>query len=151
MYFRIPELGNPAIAADPALRPILIVASNSEKNLPDPFLRRCVYYNIPFPDRSRLADIIISRLAAFRDPGSPLLNEGIEFFEGLRGRHLHKPPSTAELINWLHAMVRSGAQADQPLRKCQLIAERTLSALAKAERDVEDAKLFATEFFKKAP
>src|SRR5205085_1382510 len=51
MYFRIPELGDALIKADETMRPVLILTSNSEKNLPDAFLRRCIYYYLPFPDR----------------------------------------------------------------------------------------------------
>jgi MoxR-like ATPase len=49
MYFRIPELGHATIRRDPEMPPILVLTSNSEKNLPDAFLRRCIYYHIPFP------------------------------------------------------------------------------------------------------
>jgi MoxR-like ATPase len=48
MYFRIPELGNVVISADPAMWPIVVITSNSEKTLPDPFLRRCIFYQFPF-------------------------------------------------------------------------------------------------------
>lgn len=51
-YFRIPELGNVKIPANPDLKPILVLTSNSEKHLPDAFLRRCIYYHILFPDRA---------------------------------------------------------------------------------------------------
>src|SRR5262249_18563233 len=65
MFFRVPELKNVRIDADAKLRPIIVLTSNSEKNLPDTFLRRCVYYNIPFPDRDRLVKIVMSRIGGF--------------------------------------------------------------------------------------
>ena len=62
MYFRIPELGNRAVEADPDHYPIVLMTNNSEKSLPDAFLRRCIYYNIPFPDAEALEAIVLARL-----------------------------------------------------------------------------------------
>ncbi len=50
MAFSIPELGNQRVEAEPDFRPVLVLTSNSEKALPDPFLRRCIFYHIPFPE-----------------------------------------------------------------------------------------------------
>src|SRR5262245_52754184 len=50
LFFRVPELNNARIEANEDRRPVLVLTSNSEKNLPEAFLRRCVYYNIPFPE-----------------------------------------------------------------------------------------------------
>src|SRR5262245_45359765 len=69
MYFRVSELrnvGSPGAEADeagvePRFRPIVIMTSNSEKGLPDPFLRRCIYFDIPFPKPEEMADIIAER------------------------------------------------------------------------------------------
>lgn len=148
VYFRIPELQNAKVAADPALRPILIITSNSEKNLPDPFLRRCIYYNIPFPKAAQLARIITSRLSAFRDPASPLLTDAIRFFEGLRQRNLRKQPSTAELINWLNVLARTGAASDKKLRDSEPQLRASLSTLVKALEDLEAGQRFVDEFLK---
>jgi MoxR-like ATPase len=76
--FEIPELGGKKFAAstDPDLQPIqpiLIITSNSEKNLPDAFLRRCVYYNIPFPSEERLQDIVEAHHAKLVSRGNLLL------------------------------------------------------------------------------
>src|SRR5512132_3996249 len=64
--FRIPELGNVEIAADERFRPILVITSNSEKALPDAFLRRCVYYDMPFPDPATLKRIVETRIERLR-------------------------------------------------------------------------------------
>lgn len=86
MYFKIPELGmvNEHIAAKDKLRPIIFITSNSEKSLPDAFLRRCVYYDIPFPDCTRLNDIVISHLPALRAPKPVWLGDALELFDRLR-------------------------------------------------------------------
>ena len=103
MYFRIPELGNEKIEADPALQPILIITSNSEKDLPDAFLRRCIYYNIPFPEPERLAEIIANRLGLHLWGSNPFLQSALDLFYRLRSPQsgLRKKPATAELLGWL--------------------------------------------------
>ncbi len=150
MYFRIVELGNVRVSAPPEFRPILIIASNSEKNLPDPFLRRCVYYHIPFPDKPRLEAIILKRLSLFGDARSPLLSDGIDFFLQLRERNVRKKPSTAELVNWLNVLVRRGADPARRLKEAEAAARTALSVLAKTADDLAEARLFADEFFKSA-
>jgi MoxR-like ATPase len=75
MYFRIPELGNRRVEADPDQYPIVLMTNNSEKSLPDAFLRRCIYYNIPFPDADALEAIVLARLVDYLP--SFLQNESI--------------------------------------------------------------------------
>jgi MoxR-like ATPase len=144
MYFRIPELGNVRLEADPAHLPVVILTNNSEKAMPDAFLRRCVYYHIPFPNRQRLEDIVLSRLSEHFAEGrsSPLLADAIEFMLQLRSdaTELEKPPGTAELLNWLNAMARFGAQPGLALRPQREVAERTLTALIKTAPDQQRAR-----------
>lgn len=112
LYFRIPELAGEVsqekIQADPVYRPVVVISSNSEKHLPDAFLRRCVYYNIPFPDDSeagqaRLKNIIRAHASVLAED-SPLLADALRLFYALRSEQLHKPPSIAELLAWLHLL-----------------------------------------------
>ncbi len=142
LYFRATELANARIAANPELRPVLVLTSNSEKNLPDAFLRRTVYYNIPFPDQERLAEIVMNRVGGFDAAGSPLLAEAMELFFLLRepSGGLRKRPATAELIGWLTALAEMGAYASEPLRTQGEAAMRTLSALVKSADDQETAR-----------
>lgn len=136
MYFRIPELGNRRIEADPDLLPVVVITNNSEKTLPDAFLRRCVYYDIPFPEPTNLADIVLSRLRN-AEAGMPLLNDAIGFFYSLRetSPSLLKRPGTAELLAWLTALERLGADWRQSLHEQSKLARRTFSALAKLGED----------------
>lgn len=92
------------IRADPSFRPVLIITSNSEKNLPDAFLRRCIYYDIPYPNDEELRHIIETRIATLN--GSPVLDSLISLFGMLRDkdRQIAKPPGTAELLAWLMAL-----------------------------------------------
>jgi YD repeat-containing protein len=150
LYFRAPELSSARIEANPALRPVLVLTSNSEKNLPDAFLRRTVYYNIPFPGERRLAEIVMNRVGGFDAAGSPLLAEAMELFFLLRepASGLRKRPATAELIGWLTALVEMGASAADPLRMHGDAALRALSALVKSSDDQEAARKIVEDWLK---
>lgn len=138
MSFRIPEAGNAELKAATALRPVLVLTSNSERNLPDAFLRRCIFYNIPFPDRTRLAQIINARLPAFRDGASPLLDSALDLFIELREAGLRKPPSTAELINWLQTLLQFGAAPGKPLKASGDALRRSASTVGKTQDDAAE-------------
>ena len=142
MYFRIPELDNVQVggraALDPAMRPIVVITSNSEKNLPDPFLRRCVYYHIPFPTPDRLGDILLSRVSQFSQTRGKLVDDAVAFFTHLRDRAIVKRKiSPAELIDWLTYMLANDGRMDRPLRDARTLALAGIGALAKEPRDQE--------------
>ena len=84
MAFRIPELQT-VIAADPHdldHRPILVITSNSEKALPDAFLRRCIYYDIPFPTGARLEEILTGHFASWlQGQPSELVRDAVRLLE----------------------------------------------------------------------
>src|SRR5262249_50051270 len=94
MGFKIPELGL-LVQADAGFRPIVIITSNSEKSLPDPFLRRCAYFDIPFPRRydsrvdkdwpgeGTLEQIIEARIDALAGGGT-LIEQALDLFQRLR-------------------------------------------------------------------
>lgn len=144
MYFRIVELGNREVGASSELQPAIVITSNSERQLPDPFLRRCVYYHLPFPDRARLEDIVLRRVTGLSGKPGRLVDDAITVFERLRQDSvgLRKKPSTAELLAWLVALMAVGASADQPLSSDHTRA--TLSALIKAQEDQEVATSLLT-------
>ncbi len=136
MYFRVPELGNVAIGGPgvlaESLRPIVFLTSNSEKNLPDPFLRRCVDYHIPFPDRDRLQEILLARLTRLGATAGPLLEDALAFFVNLREAHaMRRRISPAELIQWLTWMLAAGARPEQRLREAGQLAMAGLGAIIK--------------------
>ena len=137
MYFRVAELGQLLISAAQQLRPIVIITSNSEKALPDPFLRRCIYYNIPFPDEDQLERIVASRLGLVASDKASPVPAAITFFMMLRNESqgMRKRPGTAELLNWISALYMSGVTADQEFKAKASTALSTLSALAKHAED----------------
>jgi MoxR-like ATPase len=137
LYFRIPELSNAQVSSEPDYRPVVIMTSNSEKALPDAFLRRCIFYSIPFPDDERLERIILARLPERLVHGSPLLRDAISFFGHLRQDDLglRKRPGTAELLNWLAAMLDFECEPGNALLAQAGPASRTLAALGKMDED----------------
>lgn len=136
LYFKIPELGNQVVRAAEGLEPVLVITSNSEKNLPAAFLRRCVYYNIPFPE-GRLEEIVASRLPEFTPGESALLRDAASFFMYLRSgaTGVEKAPATAELLDWLLYLVQRGVSLDTGLREQAHLVEPSLVTLLKHERD----------------
>jgi MoxR-like ATPase len=113
MSFRIPELNvNRLVSADAASRPVVFITSNSEKALPDAFLRRCVYYHVPFPDAKTLEKIVHSRIGQ-RYAVDPKVKRALSLFQFVRdpALNLRKRPATAELIDWLGYLCRAEAAA----------------------------------------
>ncbi len=131
MYFRIPELANLVVAADPEYRPIVVVTSNSERNLPDAFLRRCAYHHIEFPDRDRMQRIVAARLGERVAKDRESLDLALDFFEALRdpATTLAKKPSTGEFLVWLRIL------SDRGVGRNPREWGATLSALVKTSDD----------------
>lgn len=146
-YFNIPELKSckdydEKFQAPDELRPLVIFTSNSEKNLPDAFLRRCVYYNIEFPDKNTLLDIVMSRMAKM-EMGKKLVNEVLDLvLNKLRKGHkaLDKKPGTAEVLAFLMALKRQGVATDCKLKECVKQAKNAAGTLGKNPKDLEKVK-----------
>ena len=91
-------------------RPIVIITSNAEKELPDAFLRRCIFHYIEFPNEEKMADII---RVHYGDIDSKLMTQALEAFYKIRGmKDLQKRPSTSELLDWIQALMISGVSID---------------------------------------
>lgn len=87
-------------------RPVVLITSNAEKELPDPFLRRCIFHYIQFPDRELMSHIV---RVHHPDIEKKLLSQCLQKFYWLRDLpDLRKKPSTSELIDWIGALVASG-------------------------------------------
>ncbi len=141
LYFRVAELDNRPIRAADDLRPIVILTSNSEKDLPDAFLRRCVFYNIPFPNATQMRKIVESRMGVFTGGSSAFLSDALDLFYAVRERPaLRKKPATAELLEWITTLVERGQGKTNPLRDDPDAATRSLSALVKTVQDQEEAR-----------
>jgi len=107
-----------------ALRPIVIITSNSEKNLPDAFLRRVVYHHIPFPDDDQLLEILKARTMVFADTDLVPIRD---YFKNIReAGNLNKKPATAELIAWASLL----AHLKFPVKKLKEGSKRNAAELA---------------------
>ncbi len=117
-------------------RPIVIITSNSEKELPDAFLRRCIFHYIEFPTPELMRDIV---KVHFPDIEKKLLNQALEVFYKLREiDELRKKPSTSELIDWIKVLKTTGIQ----IKGNSLKDIPFLGTLIKKEEDME---LFSQE------
>ena len=97
MTFRFDELGF-RVTADPKYKPIVVITSNAERNLPDAFLRRCVYHHIATPGKDRMCRIAAARLGGGLDPNGKLITEAWDLFDKVSKSITEKKPGTAEFI-----------------------------------------------------
>jgi MoxR-like ATPase len=127
MRFSIIETSEEIVATH---RPVVMITSNNEKELPDAFLRRCIFYYIEFPDVAlmrRIIDVHHPNLDA------TLLDQVLIKFYWLREQgELRKKPSTSELIDWISALLRSGISIDKLEAHIPFVG-----ALLKKEQDVD--------------
>ncbi len=92
-------------------RPIVIITSNAEKELPDAFLRRCIFHYIDFPDQEQMERIL---RVHFDHLEENLLRQAMAAFYQLRElRGIDKKPSTSELVDWLRALIAGGVDPDR--------------------------------------
>jgi MoxR-like ATPase len=117
-------------------RPIIIITSNNEKELPDAFLRRCFFHFINFPNKETMKDIIDVH---YPDIQSSLVQEALEVFFELREiPGLKKKPSTSELIDWLKLLMADDIPDEVLKNRDQSKAIPPLyGALLKNEQDVQ--------------
>jgi MoxR-like ATPase len=102
MSFHITETGETIVTAH---RPIVVITSNAEKELPDAFLRRCIFHYIEFPDPTLMEEIVKVHFPDIRDN---LLHQTLVTFYSLRKiDDFRKKPSTSELIDWIRVLIAS--------------------------------------------
>ena len=127
MEFHIPETGRTVTAKH---RPIVIITSNAEKELPDAFLRRCVFLYIVFPDRELMAEFVIVH---FQDLDQHLLDQVLEAFYRIRSLpQIKKKPSTSEIIDWIQALIHGGYDPDRVVAEVPY-----LGVLLKKNEDID--------------
>ena len=127
MSFLVDETGETVSAEH---RPIVVITSNNEKELPDAFLRRCVFHYIEFPSEELMGDIVKVHHPELQDD---LLRQTLVAFYWLREQpEVRKRPSTSELIDWIAALRRAGVDASAMEEKLPF-----LGVLLKREQDLE--------------
>jgi len=127
MSFAIAETGEQVTAEQ---RPIVIITSNNEKELPDAFLRRCVFHYIAFPDKQTMTSIVRVHHPRVEED---LLHQVLLRFYWLRELpEVRKRPSTSELIDWIAALQRGGISPEVIAKELPF-----LGVLLKRESDIE--------------
>jgi MoxR-like ATPase len=127
MRFVVSETSDEVAAKE---RPIVIITSNNEKELPDAFLRRCVFHFIDFPDQELMKRIV---RVHHPDIDRELVDQAVVSFYQLRDLpRIRKRPSTSELIDWISVLRRANVGGDRFIKELPF-----LGVLLKKEQDVE--------------
>jgi MoxR-like ATPase len=127
MRFVVTETGDEVVAQE---RPVVVITSNNEKELPDAFLRRCVFHFIDFPDVE-----LMKRIVRVHHPriDQELVDQAVVAFYSLREvPRLRKRPSTSELIDWIAVLKHAGVGKERFVKELPL-----LGVLLKKEQDIE--------------
>ncbi len=116
-------------------KPIIIITSNNEKELPDAFLRRCFFHYIAFPDKETMLEIISVHFPKIK---KKLINEALEcFFELREIPGLKKKPTTSELLDWIKLLIAEDIPPDALREKnTQKVIPKLYGALLKNEQDM---------------
>ncbi|WP_162996676.1 AAA family ATPase [Mucilaginibacter celer] len=121
-------------------RLIIILTSNFEKSLPEPFLRRCIYFHIDFPSRDRLVEIVMSRLKIDNKHLNDITNRIDDFFI-IYNYELQKKPSTSECIDWIRSIMKAGVLSTGLFAPGKSLKDSPLKAffpiLLKKQEDLE--------------
>jgi MoxR-like ATPase len=131
MEFHVYETGQTIVARH---RPVVIITSNNEKELPDAFLRRCFFHFIRFPDVDTLRRIVDVHFPGIKDD---LLSTALsQFFELRETPGLKKKPSTSEVLDWLKLLLADDLTAEDLRKEGVKALPRLHGALLKNEQDV---------------
>jgi MoxR-like ATPase len=137
MEFFVAETGQ-IISAPRTLQPIVFITSNSERRLPEPFLRRCVYHHIRFDDKI-VEKAVENRREEFKNLSEEFLKMALQRFLALRDRSLRKLPATGEFLVWLRVL--SLAVGTYPERLEEDLSELPyVGILLKDHQDIEELK-----------
>ncbi|MEP1075177.1 MoxR family ATPase [Leptolyngbya sp. PL-A3] len=122
-------------------KPIILITSNREKPLPEPFLRRCLYYYVPFPQEDALRDIIKARFGERIGQKEDIVNLALKKFDLihklLERQPGSRPPGTSELLEFLTALIQENRKVEDTLAELENLAEELplLGTLIKTKAD----------------
>jgi len=132
MEFHVYETGETVRARH---RPVVIITSNNEKDLPDAFLRRCFFHYIRFPDAETLRQIVKLHFPQIKEQ---LLTTALTQFLEIRDTPgLKKKPSTSEVLDWLKLILAEDLTPEDLRRDAKSVLPRLHGALLKTEQDVQ--------------
>jgi MoxR-like ATPase len=143
MRFRFDELGF-EVEADPQYKPIVVITSNAERNLPDAFLRRCVFHHIETPEKDQMCKIAAARLGGLDPNGETIqqawkavIDDAWNLFADVRKGITEKRPGTAEfiaLVAYLRATDDGKPLSEERIKAARRIFNKTKQDLATADR-----------------
>ena len=132
MAFHVYETGETVAAKN---RPVVIITSNNEKELPDAFLRRCFFHYISFPDQDTMRQIV---KVHYPDIKEQLLTTALtQFYEIREQQGLKKKPSTSEVLDWLKLLLAEDMTPEDLKRDAGNLLPKLHGALLKNEQDVQ--------------
>ena len=132
MAFHVYETGETVAAKN---RPVVIITSNNEKELPDAFLRRCFFHYISFPDQDTMRQIVKLH---YPDIKEQLLTTALtQFYEIREQQGLKKKPSTSEVLDWLKLLLAEDLTPEDLKRDAGNLLPKLHGALLKNEQDVQ--------------
>ena len=135
--FTVSETGRAVTPREGAAPPLIIITSNSERRLPEPFLRRCIFHHIEF-DEALLRKAVAARVGDFPRLDAAAREAAVARFVELRARRLRKKPATAELLVWLAVLSARDAGDAEALRNMPLRELPALSTLVKDRDDLSE-------------
>jgi len=147
MRFVIPQTGEEII---PRQKPLIFITSNQERELPQAFLRRCLFHYIKFPDGPLLRKIMLANFPSFErkgESGQKFVEKAIEKFEQLR-KDLNANPtanknvSTSELKDWIRILEHFFSKGEMDITKLESVKPRYHTALLKTENDLKSLNMF---------
>jgi MoxR-like ATPase len=115
--------------------PVVVITSNSERRLPEPFLRRCIFHHIEFTEEL-VRRAVQARLDDFPQLPGDVREAAIARFLEIRGREIRKPPATAELLVWLTILSARGNVTVDDIRNRRLVELPAISTLIKDRDDL---------------
>lgn len=136
MVFEVKEL-KVEFRAEKKYKPLVIFTSNNEKSFPEPFLRRCVYYDIQFPDKATLKTIIKNKVPLSEDFKKNILDVALDHFQSIREKNLQKKPATAELLAWIHLLNQLKIDPSKEWEEQMELVTKSYPSLVKFKDDLE--------------
>lgn len=133
--FHVPEAAR-TVSRGEGAPPVVVITSNSERRLPEPFLRRCIFHHIEFTE-DLLRRAVEARVGDFPNLEADVREAALQRFLELRGRDLRKQPATAELLVWLTILAARGNVTVESLR----VPFKSLPALSALVKDRDDLAL----------
>ena len=139
MEFTVAETGQLVKLEKKENHPLVFITSNSERRLPDAFLRRCVYHHISF-NKDIIRQAVSNRKEEYENLSEDFIELAMKRFLALRARNLRKLPSTSEFLVWLQVLKTTLKLSEEMLKSEDLSKLPHIGALLKEQQDIEEVR-----------